>query len=281
MEKPPSARPPPLQQVQLPQKRTRWLLPLLASLLLTSLLISASLFSPPSSSSSSSVAAISPTFGGGGGGSDGDSPLFVEDQLRASLRRPAPSSEIPRIAYVISGSAGDGESLRRVLRALYHPLNTYAVHLDLEAPAAERMELASTVQDDPVYARFGNVRVIVKANLVTYRGPTMVANTLHAAAILLREGGDWDWFVNLSASDYPLVTQDGKSMEGPTSSPLPSSFPWLSSLPHSGDLLEQISCTRCRATRGTSISSSTRATSAGKSTPSPTPPPPQRASHLI
>ena len=44
---------------------------------------------------------------------------------------------------------------------------------------------------------------------MTYRGPTMVANTLHAAAILLREGGDWDWFINLSASDYPLVTQDG------------------------------------------------------------------------
>lgn len=51
--------------------------------------------------------------------------------------------------------------------------------------------------------------VVVKANLVTYRGPTMVANTLHAAAILLKEGGVWDWFINLSASDYPLVTQDG------------------------------------------------------------------------
>lgn len=38
----------------------------------------------------------------------------------------------------------------------------------------------------------------------------MVANTLHAAAVLLREGGDWDWFINLSASDYPLVTQDGE-----------------------------------------------------------------------
>lgn len=49
-----------------------------------------------------------------------------------------------------------------------------------------------------------------KSNLVTYRGPTMVANTLHAAAILLKEGGDWDWFINLSASDYPLVTQDGE-----------------------------------------------------------------------
>ncbi|MFS7897912.1 putative glycosyl transferase, family 14 [Helianthus anomalus] len=53
-----------------------------------------------------------------------------------------------------------------------------------------------------------NVVMITKANLVTYRGPTMVANTLHAAAMLLRDGGDWDWFINLSASDYPLVTQD-------------------------------------------------------------------------
>jgi hypothetical protein len=37
----------------------------------------------------------------------------------------------------------------------------------------------------------------------------MVASTLHAAAILLKKSKDWDWFINLSSSDYPLVTQDG------------------------------------------------------------------------
>uniref|UniRef100_A0A453GE21 Uncharacterized protein n=1 Tax=Aegilops tauschii subsp. strangulata TaxID=200361 RepID=A0A453GE21_AEGTS len=31
-----------------------------------------------------------------------------------------------------------------------------------------------------------------------YRGPTMVANTLHASAMLLRRSRDWDWFINLS-----------------------------------------------------------------------------------
>jgi beta-glucuronosyltransferase len=123
--------------------------------------------------------------------------------------RPARGA-MPRIAYLISGSTGDGATLRRTLRALYHPANTYVVHLDLEAPTAERAELAAVVRADPVYARFRNVKVVTRANLVTYRGPTMVANTLHAAAILLREGGDWDWFINLSASEYPLVTQDGK-----------------------------------------------------------------------
>ncbi|XP_060669830.1 beta-glucuronosyltransferase GlcAT14B isoform X2 [Ziziphus jujuba] len=103
---------------------------------------------------------------------------------------------------------GDGESLKRTLKALYHPRNQYAVHLDLEASAEERLELANFVRDQPVFAKMGNVRMVVRANLVTYRGPTMVTNTLHAAAILLKEGGDWDWFINLSASDYPLVTQD-------------------------------------------------------------------------
>ncbi|KAL6553455.1 Beta-glucuronosyltransferase GlcAT14A [Orobanche gracilis] len=46
--------------------------------------------------------------------------------------------------------------------------------------------------------------------MVTYRGPTMVSNTLHACAFLLKRYKDWDWFINLSASDYPLVTQDGE-----------------------------------------------------------------------
>lgn len=40
----------------------------------------------------------------------------------------------------------------------------------------------------------------------------MVANTLHAAAFLLSQAQDWDWFINLSASDYPLVTQDGRNL---------------------------------------------------------------------
>lgn len=99
--------------------------------------------------------------------------------------------------------------LKRTLEALYHPINQYVLHLDLESPPEERLDLQKYVLNHPIFKKFGNVKVIAKANLVTYRGPTMVANTLHAAAILLREGGDWDWFINLSASDYPLVTQDG------------------------------------------------------------------------
>ncbi|KAF2314339.1 hypothetical protein GH714_025493 [Hevea brasiliensis] len=70
------------------------------------------------------------------------------------------------------------------------------------------MELSSRVEKHPLFSKVGNVYMITKANMVTYRGPTMVANTLHACAILLKRSKDWDWFINLSASDYPLITQD-------------------------------------------------------------------------
>ncbi|CAI9780652.1 unnamed protein product [Fraxinus pennsylvanica] len=132
--------------------------------------------------------------------------IFVESKLRPIPISSLPS--LPRLAYLISGSAGDGAMLRRTLQALYHPYNQYVVHLDAESTAEERLNMYNYVKTHPVFGKFKNVRMITKANLVTYRGPTMVANTLHASAILLKEGGDWDWFINLSAADYPLVTQD-------------------------------------------------------------------------
>ncbi|XP_068664813.1 beta-glucuronosyltransferase GlcAT14B-like [Aristolochia californica] len=134
-------------------------------------------------------------------------PVFVESKI-SSIPPPPSGPSVPHFAYLVSGSKGDLERLWRTLRALYHPLNQYIVHLDLESSAAERLELADRLQRDPIYTEVGNVHMIKKANMVTYRGPTMVANTLHACAILLKKSKDWDWFINLSASDYPLVTQD-------------------------------------------------------------------------
>lgn len=135
-------------------------------------------------------------------------PHFAEEKLRSPNLQQSHQS-LPHFAYLISGSKGDLNKLWRTLRALYHPWNYYVVHLDLESEPDERMELAARVEKDPMFAKVGNVYMITKANMVTYRGPTMVSNTLHACAILLKRNKEWDWFINLSASDYPLVTQDG------------------------------------------------------------------------
>lgn len=178
--------------MELTLKKSKWMLPLAFALLISLFLIIFTL-------SAKTPFQKSPI--------KGKVPIFVESKLHIPPTRPI--STIPKLAYLISGSSGDGESLKRTLKALYHPLNQYVVHLDLEAPADERLELVNFVKREPLFVEVGNVRVVVRSNLVTYRGPTMVSNTLHAAAILLKEGGEWDWFINLSASDYPLVTQDG------------------------------------------------------------------------
>lgn len=176
------------------QKKQKWFFSLVFSLLLSTILIIISV-----SMSSSSTRFYNRAY------VQTPRPKFVEQAMQVVSTS---SEKIPRLAYLISGSMGDGESLKRTLKALYHPRNQYAVHLDLEASVEERLELARFVESEPLFVHVGNVRMVSKANLVTYRGPTMVTNTLHAAAILFKEGGDWDWFINLSASDYPLVTQD-------------------------------------------------------------------------
>ncbi|XP_024386970.1 beta-glucuronosyltransferase GlcAT14A [Physcomitrium patens] len=173
----------------------KWRIPLFASIFISFvlLLVAGTSLRPPAGSFFSFLQKEEPS-------------IFVEDSLvgQSVVTLPAP----PRLAYLISGNKGDGMRIRRTLQALYHPRNYYVLHLDLEAPPKERVELARYVRSDPVFQQTKNVIMIVKANLVTYRGPTMVSTTLHGAAILLKNFQDWDWFINLSASDYPLATQD-------------------------------------------------------------------------
>ncbi|KAI5660783.1 hypothetical protein M9H77_20106 [Catharanthus roseus] len=141
--------------------------------------------------------------------SEESSDYFVESDLRRSSESNGDYyPEPPRFAYLISGTKGDSQRMMRTLQAVYHPRNQYILHMDLEAPPRERLDLTMSVKNDPTFREVENVRVMAQSNLVTYKGPTMIASTLNAIAILLKESKNWDWFINLSASDYPLVTQD-------------------------------------------------------------------------
>ncbi|KAG8096549.1 hypothetical protein GUJ93_ZPchr0013g35653 [Zizania palustris] len=131
-------------------------------------------------------------------------PAHVPPMPRSGGRRHEPP---PRLAYLISGGAGDGPRIRRLLRALYHPWNCYLVGV---AGEEERADLEAFVRGEEALRRYGNVRVAAAGEWspVSRRGPTELAAILHAAAVLLREFDGWSWFINLSSSDYPLMPQD-------------------------------------------------------------------------
>ncbi|KAK6145888.1 hypothetical protein DH2020_019757 [Rehmannia glutinosa] len=122
----------------------------------------------------------------------------------AQLPPPRP----PSLAYLISGSANDSGRVIRLLHAIYHPKNQYLLHLDRSASQTDRDALAVTVQSVPLFRAAQNVHVIGKADYVFSSGPSSLSTTLHGASVLLRLSSNWDWFINLSAADYPLVTQD-------------------------------------------------------------------------
>jgi beta-glucuronosyltransferase len=88
--------------------------------------------------------------------------------------------------------------------AIYHPWNCYLVRLDLES---ERRDFVDFLYEDKVLNDFDSVRLLEGVGPVSSKGPTEVA--VLGIAILLREFKDWNWFINLSASDYPLLPQDG------------------------------------------------------------------------
>ncbi|XP_051150592.1 beta-glucuronosyltransferase GlcAT14A-like [Andrographis paniculata] len=128
--------------------------------------------------------------------------------------KPYPSSvhhgpEYPPVfAYYISGGKGDAERLFRLFLAVYHPRNRYLLHITADGSDDERMRLGALVKSVPVVRAFGNADVIGKPDPSTYMGSTNIAAVLRAAAVLLKLDGGWDWFVVLSAMDYPLITQD-------------------------------------------------------------------------
>lgn len=184
----------------------RWLLPFLASLLASVTLFLATVFGLFSPYSKDSQAPDNALFTGM---DNSDLHSFDLEDNKEAERHSLVEIDAPRIAYLLTGTKGDSQRMRRTLQAIYHPRNQYILHLDLEAPPREKIDLAMYVKGDSVFSVVENVRVIAKGNLVTYRGPTMIACTLHAIAILLKESLKWDWFINLSASDYPLMTQDG------------------------------------------------------------------------
>ncbi|KAE8687930.1 hypothetical protein F3Y22_tig00111005pilonHSYRG00011 [Hibiscus syriacus] len=118
----------------------------------------------------------------------------------------------PDFGYYLFGGKGDKDRIFRLLLAVYHPMNRYLLQLGADASDEERYRLALALKSVPAIRSFENVDVIGKPD----RFSSMVLHTSppRACCCYVDEAWScWDWFIALSALDYPLVTQDGKWLQ--------------------------------------------------------------------
>ncbi len=159
---------------------------------------------------------------GGGGGSysnnaqstrpegipEGDAALTEEDLKSYPPKNPlrlqeaAPITGVS-IAYFIQIGPDSVGLIPRLLRAMYDASNTYILHIDAKVSATKRSEIAKYIEGDSQLKQ--NV-YIMHPEMVTYKGVSMVMNTLTAMTMALRVSTKWHYFINLSGSDYPLVS---------------------------------------------------------------------------
>lgn len=136
------------------------------------------------------------TLGGGGGGRGGLTGA-------AGGGGPGRVAGEANIAYFIQVSDSTLTLVPRLLRTLHHPLNVYVLHFDRKIPSWQVDHAVSELRQNGAYT---NVHILA-SELVTYRGISMVLNTLNAVDLLtsLRDTHPWDYMINLSGADYPLV----------------------------------------------------------------------------
>lgn len=107
-----------------------------------------------------------------------------------------------RLAFSIQASATSAVRVPRLMSALYDECNIYAIHFDSNMPYLERFALSKIL-----LKRYPHNVHIVPSRPVTYAGVSMLLATLDALSLLLaeRKSTPWHFFINLSASDYPLL----------------------------------------------------------------------------
>lgn len=121
--------------------------------------------------------------------------LRLYDKLDSIGKRDA------NIVFFFQISAANIALLPRLLVVMWHPNNLYIVHLDKKIPSDKYDRLAAAVANN---AKFSNIHLLEREP-ITYKGVSMLLNTLSAMEYALSLRQPWDFFINLSGSDYPLV----------------------------------------------------------------------------
>jgi hypothetical protein len=103
------------------------------------------------------------------------------------------------IAYLILVHRYPGQ-FKRLFRAIYHPANYYLVHVDKRSGVG----LQTEIQD--FLSGFANASLL-KSQSILWGGYSMVDAELRGIEELLKISSEWEFFINLSAQDFPLKSQ--------------------------------------------------------------------------
>lgn len=122
-----------------------------------------------------------------------------------ALRAPGPpeSKDEARIAYFIQIGADSIALLPRLFSRIHHRDNVYVLHVDSKVDAEKIESVHHLVERNPYYR--ANMH-FMPSEMLTYKGISMVFNTIGAMTLAYQKDATWDYFINLSGADYPLVS---------------------------------------------------------------------------
>ncbi|MGH0131957.1 UNVERIFIED_CONTAM: hypothetical protein FKN15_008617 [Acipenser sinensis] len=114
---------------------------------------------------------------------------------------PLPPNPV-RIAFVMVVHGRASRQLQRLFKAIYHADHYYYIHVDQRSNYLHRQVVAMA-------SHYPNVRVTPWRKSTIWGGASLLTMYLQSMKDLL-DMSDWTWdfFINLSAADYPIRTND-------------------------------------------------------------------------
>ncbi|GLD57823.1 xylosyltransferase 1-like protein, partial [Lates japonicus] len=116
------------------------------------------------------------------------------DEDPADAAQPAPV----RIAFVLVVHGRASRQFQRLFKAIYHTSHYYYIHVDQRSSYLHREILSLSSQ-------YPNVRVTPWRMATIWGGASLLTMYLRSMEDLLKMADwSWDFFINLSAADYPI-----------------------------------------------------------------------------
>uniref|UniRef100_A0A8C6UDT4 Xylosyltransferase 1 n=1 Tax=Neogobius melanostomus TaxID=47308 RepID=A0A8C6UDT4_9GOBI len=129
-----------------------------------------------------------------------DKPELTEN-MNTSVQYHFPSKPV-RIAFVMVVHGRASRQLHRLFKAIYHSSHYYYLHVDQRSNYLHRQVLA-------LASHYPNVRVTPWRMSTIWGGASLLTMYLRSMADLLAmRDWSWDFFINLSAADYPIRTNN-------------------------------------------------------------------------